>query len=102
MKFDPNNLKGDVRITLSIKADFFEESDLDARDGMEHSIRFNIKNPGLSIMNGRKEMGAGEQFGYFIGRLAKEMSDCLCDFDESVIDGFCNGINIFPEEENEG
>ena len=94
------DLTGDARITLTIKADFFDDGNLDARDGVEHSIRFNIKDPGLSMANGRKQAwGAGEDLGMRLGELAKSMKDYLCDFDENIIDGFCNGIGIFPNEQ---
>ena len=97
---DLYNLKGTARVTLSIKVDFFDDGNLDARDGMEHSIRFDIRDPNLSLSNGRKDAwGAGESFGYQVGRLAKQMSDYLTDFDGSVIDGFCNGANVFLDEE---
>ena len=94
------DLTGDARITLTIKADFFDDGNPDARDGVEHSIRFNIEDPGLSMANGRKAAwGAGEDLGLRLGELAKSMKDYLCDFDESIIDGFCNGIGIFPNEQ---
>ena len=67
---------------------------------MEHSIRFDIEDPARSMANGRKEAyGAGEHLGYQLGRLAKNLSYYLTDFDKNVIDGFCNGIDIFPEDQ---
>lgn len=98
---DPKYLRGDARITLTIKADFFDDRNPDARDGLEHSIRFNIEDPDLSMKNGREEAwGAGESLGHKLGQLAKSMKGYLCDFDKNVIVGFCNGIEIFPEDED--
>ena len=87
-------LTGHAIVTVSIKADFFDDDNLDARDGVQHSIRFTIDDPGLSMKNGRKQTwGPGFDLGFQLGKLSLALKDYICDFDGSdgVTTGFANG-----------
>ena len=95
-----------VCITLTMKAEFLEKSSnlSGGTDSLEHTIKFNIKEPGVAKRHGRKEtMTAGEQFGFHMGQLAHVISGFLCDFDPDVSNGFINGAELenMPEHDDD-